>query len=106
MLAVFVTGGVLTPLVHRAHHGQLSAQQNATASAACDHKQHGSSFEGFVSDVVDDDCLLCIRLLHFGAPQTVLQSILDFAPFRTGPFFVANAPLASLASIRGPPDTV
>ena len=103
LLAVFVTGGVLMPLVHRAQHGQLSDQQNPSASAACDHRQHGSSFEDFFSDVVDDDCRLCVRLLHFGAPQVVLQALLGFSPLRTGSFVVENVPSAYFSSIRGPP---
>ncbi len=104
LLVVFVTGGVLTPFLHRAHHGYLSARQYVDAPEACDHKRHGDSFEGFLSDIVDDSCLLCVRLLQFDAPQTILHANRDFTAFRTSLLLNVEASHIFFASIRGPPD--
>lgn len=104
LLTVFVAGGVLVPFLHQAHQGHLFAEHYANAPDACDHKRHGDSFEVFFTDIVHDDCLICVRLLQFGAPQTILQPYHDFTTFRTSPLLIAEASHVSFISIRGPPD--
>lgn len=103
LLTVFVAGGVLVPFLHQAHQGHLSAEQYANAPDACDHKRHGDSFEVFLTDIVHDDCLICVRLLQIGDPQTILQPYHDFTTFRTSPLVNAEASHVSIISIRGPP---
>ena len=103
LLTVFVAGGVLVPFLHQAHQGHVSAQQYADAPDACDHKRHGDSFEILLTDIAHHDCLLCVRLLQVGDPQTTLQPYNDFSTFRASSLLIAEASHVSFISIRGPP---
>lgn len=106
LLAVFLVGGLLAPIVHRAHHGLLWATLHAETTQECDHAQHGDSFEVNVPDLLDDDCLLCVRhVLHFDAahaPPTTYHDGASYAVLRQAP---PDTPHFTLLPIRGPPLT-
>ena len=103
LLVVFLIGGLLAPVVHRAHHSQTWGTQHVDASETCDHTQHSDGFETTVPDLLDDDCLLCIRQLHFGEPQTSPDAYHDFSGYLSSQRLAPDTPHISYLSIRGPP---
>ena len=103
LLAVFLMGGLLAPVVHRAHHGQTWGKQHAETPEACDHTQHSDGFETTVPDLLDDDCLLCVRQLHFDEPQTSPDIYHDYSGYLLPQRLAPDTPHFSYLSIRGPP---
>jgi hypothetical protein len=106
LLVVFVVGGLLMPVLHRADHGLQWAnlRGDVTAAEACDHSRHGDGFEATLPAFHDDLCALCTRPLvslldaHVGV-QARQAFALFLAPI---PSFVAHGSDA-LLSIRAPP---
>ena len=62
LLAMFVAGGLLSPVVHPFQHAQ-EERAAIPAAAPCEHAQHSAHIE-VGSAVYDGDwCLLCVRTL-------------------------------------------
>ena len=106
LLTVFLLGGLLAPVVHRAHHGQTWGTQHAEAPETCDHTQHSDSFETTVPDLLDDDCLLCARQLHFDEPQTSPDIYHDYSGYLSPQRLAPDTLHFFYLSIRGPPHAV
>lgn len=106
LLAVFVVGGVLMPVLHRAHHGLEWAhlRGDTTAAEACDHARHGDGFEVRLPAFHDDLCALCTRqLVSLLYADVGIQARQAYAPFLAQvPSFVADASDAHFL-IRAPP---
>ena len=106
LLAVFVLGGLLMPVLHRAEHGLAWAELrgNASAAEACDHSRHGDGFEATVPTFHEDFCALCTRqVVSLLYAEDGVQTRQAFAPFLAqAPAFVARGTDAFL-SIRAPP---
>ncbi len=103
LLVVFLIGGLLAPVVHRAHHGHMWGAQHADAPETCDHTQHSDSFETTVPDLLDDDCLLCVRQLHIDGPQTPPDVYHDYSGYLSPQRLALDTSHFSYLSIRGPP---
>ena len=103
LLVVFLIGGLLVPVVHRAHHGQVWAKLHTEAPEACDHTQHSSGFEATIPDFIDDDCLLCVRQLQFDGPHTSLIAFHNISDYVLYQRLVSAVRHVFLLSIRGPP---
>ncbi len=102
LLVVFLAGGLAAPVAHRAQHGSVAAARYQDAPDACDHR-HGNGFEEPVSDMLDDDCLLCIRPLALEDSQSQPDAYVDFSPHSTHARLTTVSPTFSRISIRGPP---
>ncbi len=104
LLAVFMAGGVLVPVLHRVHHGLTWAHLRGGTAAACDHARHDDSVEQPVSSFQEDPCPLCQRHVDYALQPslTSVETHWDDTPAAQG-----SDPAASLAFlaflIRGPP---
>ncbi len=103
LLAVFLIGGLLAPVVHRTHHGQTWTKLQAEAPEICDHTQHGNGYETTIPDLLDDDCLLCVRQLHVDEPQTNPDVYHDYSGDLSPQRLTPDTSHFFYFSIRGPP---
>lgn len=102
LLTLFVIGGMLAPMLHRAHHGIAWAEQRA--GSVCDHLQHGDRFEETLPEYHADQCLFCLRhqvwIAGFGDEITAFHEHQEFAPSERS---IPATSFYTLLSIRGPP---
>ena len=75
----------------------------AEAPDPCDHTHHNDSYESHDFDLLDDDCLLCVRQLLFDDPQFSPDADHHFSGFAWLLWITPDKTHINLLSIRGPP---
>lgn len=108
LLAVFVFGGLLGPVLHRASHGlvwsDLRGSAPAASDVACDHDAHPARFEVTVPDLHDDLCPLCVRhLVSLDPVEARPVSLKDTYTVVCSCTDIVQVTIASSHLIRGPP---
>lgn len=106
LLAAFVAGGVLGPVVHRAQHGVAQADAPAVPCHSADvHKTEGTFWTDAADDRLPPECDLCARRLLLASPTPApFTAPLTVAAVRVeSPSHMAPAHVAADHFIRGPP---
>lgn len=108
LLVVFVFGGLLGPVLHRASHGlvwsDLRGPASAASDAACDHDAHPARFEVTVPVLHDDLCPLCVRhLVSLDVVEARPVSLKDTDTVVCSCMDIVQTTIFSSHLIRGPP---
>ena len=104
LLVAFLVGGLLAPVVHRAHHGLTWAELRTDVPETCDHSQHDDGYEDVAPTFFEDQCPLCFRhLVHLDGLQAGLTAYQDLSGYIRPVALVPETPPFTLPAIRGPP---
>lgn len=102
LLAVFMVGGLLGPVLHRVHHG--FAWDHLRGDTPCDHSQHEARLEVSVPPLHEDLCLQCKRHIDYLSIAKVSIGTVDHvAAFVADDGSHLSSIQDALFLIRGPP---
>ncbi|MFQ5571395.1 MAG: hypothetical protein ACE5G0_17090, partial [Rhodothermales bacterium] len=78
LLTVFLFGGLLAPVLHRAYHGLTwtALKGGSDTATECDHSRHDAAFEHDALSLLDDQCPQCQRHVNtLSFQQTVVATL-------------------------------
>ena len=103
LLAAFVAGGFLAPLVHGVQHDL--AETAANYPAHCDHSQHEARFEIVHQQLDVDSCVLCSRQVEkpTGSPTPESEKFDSPFSYGVGQTTIGNETDRVCHPARGPP---